>query len=294
MFPVLEIENRLIPKTTVAIRSVQVLLDVLVLAAAFAFAYMLRFEFSLQDPQIRTAAAQMVLVVVFQILILRLFGIHKFIWRYIGILEANHILKALAVASVPFLFIRFAIAGSLPFPVVPVSIVVIDFLLAAVGILGIRLIRREIYENMRFAVNSANGRGNERRSVLLIGAGRAGLITLAELKTGYNLNYQVEGFIDDDPLRQGLVISGVKVLGKTADIPRLVRELDVDHVIITIAQLSRTDMQRILGVCKEADVKVKTIPCLSDLLEEKVFVSRSRDVEVEDLLGRSPIQLDRQ
>ena len=89
-------------------------------------------------------------------------------------------------------------------------------------------------------------------------------------------------------------IGGVKVVGKTADIPRKTRELGADHVIIAIAQLSRADMQRIIGVCKKADVKVKTIPGLSDLLEEKVVLSRIRDVEVEDLLGRSPVELDRQ
>jgi FlaA1/EpsC-like NDP-sugar epimerase len=129
--------------------------------------------------------------------------------------------------------------------------------------------------------------------VLLIGAGRAGVMTLNEIKTGYKLNYDVKGFIDDNPLRENSIIGGVKVLGKTGDIPRFVRELSIDHVIITIAQLTSRDMRRIVDICETAKIKIKTIPALSDLLAEKVLVSRIRDVEVEDLLGRSPVELDR-
>jgi FlaA1/EpsC-like NDP-sugar epimerase len=293
MIPTIEIESRLIPKNTISIKAVQASLDFLTLTGAFALAYLLRFDFSIASEQLQTCFLQMLLVVPFQFFVLRLCGVHKFIWRYVGILETNRILRALILAALPLLFARFALAGNTAFTVVPLSIVILDFFLAAGGILGIRLVRREIYENMRFAKNSAKTSANERKSVLLIGAGRAGVMTLAELKTGYNLNYEVKGFIDDDPLRQGLIIGGVKVIGTTADIPRRVEELGIDHVIITIAELSRADMHRIINVCKAASVKVKTIPGLSDLLEEKVVVSGIRDVEVEDLLGRSPVELDR-
>jgi FlaA1/EpsC-like NDP-sugar epimerase len=293
MISTIEIESRLVPKNTISIKAVQTFLDLLMLTGAFALAYLLRFDFSLSNDQLQIVFLQMLFVVPFQFFVLRLFGVHKFIWRYIGILETNRILRALFFAALPLFFVRFALAGNAAFPVVPLSIVVFDFFLAASAILGIRLLRREIYENMRFARNSAKAAVNERKAVLLIGAGRAGVMTLAELKTGYNLNYEVKGFIDDDPLRQGLIISGVKVIGKTEDIPRKARELGIDHVIITIAQLSRADMHRIINVCKSAAVKVKTIPGLSDLLEENVIVNRIRDVEVEDLLGRSPVELDR-
>lgn len=294
MVPLIEIESKLVPKNTISIKVVQGGLDFLMLGGAFILAYLLRFDFSLPEEQLPVLLGHFSFVVPFQFWILRLSGVHKFIWRYIGVLESKRIVRGLILANLPILFVRITLASNGGFRVVPLSIIILDFFLAAVGIIGIRLVRREIYENMRFAMKSAAAATNEIKSVLLIGAGRAGVRTLAELKNGHDLNYEVKGFIDDDPLRQGLVIGGVKVVGKTADIPRKVRELGIDHVIVTITQLARGDMQRIVDVCKSVSVKVKTIPPLSDLLEEKISVNRIRDVEVEDLLGRSQIELDRQ
>jgi FlaA1/EpsC-like NDP-sugar epimerase len=294
MVPSIEIESKLVPKGTISIKIVQGGLDFLMLSGAFILAYLLRFDFSLPEDQQHVLLGHFLFVVPFQFFVLRLSGVHKFIWRYVGVLETKRILRGLILATLPILFVRITLAGNANFIVVPLSIIILDFFLAAIGILGIRLVRRELYENMRLAKKSAAVGPHDKKSVLLIGAGRAGVRILAELKNGYNLNYEVKGFIDDDPLRQGLIISGVKVIGKTVDIPRKVREMGIDYVIITITQLARSDMQSIIDVCKSASVKVKTIPPLSDLLDEKVIVNRIRDVEVEDLLGRSPIELDRQ
>ena len=294
MVPLIEIESKLVPKGTISIKVVQGGLDFLMLTGAFVLAYLLRFDFSIPEEHLQLALRHFLFVVPLQFFVLRFCGVHKFIWRYVGVLEAKRILRGLFLATLPILFVRITLAGNANIIVVPLSIIIFDFFLAAVGILGIRLVRRELYDNMRVAKKSAAVATSDKKSVLLIGAGRTGVMMLAELKNGYDLNYKVKGFIDDDPLRQGLVISGVKVIGKTADIPQKVLELGIDHVIITITQLSRSEMQRIINVCKSAPVKVKTIPPLSDLLEEKVVVNRIRDVEVEDLLGRSPIELDRQ
>ncbi len=294
MFPTIEIESKLIPKNNFTIKTAQIMLDVLALTTAFALAYLLRFDFDLPDHIQTNFYAQIILVVAFQMLVMRFFGVHRFIWRYVGLRETNHIARALALAALPLFLMRFAFAGGIGIKsVVPLSIVVLDFFLAVVGILGLRFARREIYENMRLAKNSEAAQFIEKKSVLLIGAGRAGVMTLTEISTGYNLNYDIKGFIDDNPLRKNLVIGGVNVVGTTADIPRRVKELGIEQVIITIARLRRADMERILKICQRADVKVKTIPALADLLDEKVIVSRIRDVEVEDLLGRNQVELDR-
>jgi FlaA1/EpsC-like NDP-sugar epimerase len=290
MFPTTQIETRWIPKKIISIRAVQAILDLTMLTGAFVLAYLLRFDFTLPPEQIQTVLVQMPLVAAFQFAVLRLCRTHKFIWRYVSILEVRRILRALLFAALPLLFVRFAFAENSTFTVIPFSIILLDFFLATAGIIGIRFVRREIYENTRIAANAAV----EKKSVLLIGAGRAGVMTLAELKTGIGMPYDIKGFIDDNPLKQGLIINGVEVVGKTAQIPQKVRELNIDQIIITIAQASRRDMKRILEICKHASVKVKTIPSLSELLLEKVIVSRIRDVEVEDLLGRVPVELDRE
>lgn len=204
--------------------------------------------------------------------------------------EMNRILMALSIVVVPLLLLRFFLPNNLYLAKVPLSIIIVDFFLAAIGIVGIRLLRREVYENMRRARTTASGL--EKKSVLLIGAGRAGVMTLAEIKNRRDCNFDIKGFIDDDSAKLSSVINGVEVIGKTENIPHLVRSLDIDHVIVTIAEASREDFQRILQICKNVPVKVKTIPGLYELLQEKVIFSRIRDVEVEDLLGRSPVSLD--
>ncbi len=294
MFPTTQIESKLIPKNLISIKAVQSGLDFCILAGALWLAYLLRFDFSLPNNQLQILVGQLLIVIPFQFFVLRFCKIHKFIWRHVSIQEMNRIVRALAFAAVPLLFVRFVFASNQSFTVVPLSIIILDFLLAAGGILGIRLLRREIYENTQFVKNSAAAAKIERKSVLLIGAGRAGVLTLTELKNGYGLNYQVKGFIDDDLLKQGLIIKGVEVVGQTKDLAQKVRELDIDQIIITIASASRRDMRRILDICKQIAVEVKTIPGLSELLDEKVTVSRIRNVEVEDLLGRSPVELDRE
>ena len=88
------------------------------------------------------------------------------------------------------------------------------------------------------------------------------------------------------------MIQGVKVIGMTRDIPRLVPELGIDHVVITIAQASRKDIRRIMEICESVPVKAQIIPGLYEILSGSVEISAMRDVEIEDLLGREPVQLD--
>lgn len=286
MFPALTFEAR----NKFPIKIIQRFLDIFILCAAFTLAYLLRFDFSLASDEIQKLFFQLLFIVPFQFLVLRLCNVHKFIWRYVSLPEMNRILIALSIVVLPLLLLRFFLPNNLYLAKVPLSIIIVDFFLAAIGIVGIRLLRREIYENMRRAGTTASVL--EKKAVLLIGAGRAGVMTLAEIKNRRDCNFDIKGFIDDDSAKLSSVINGVEVIGKTENIPHLVRSLDIDHVIVTIAEASREDFQRILQICKNVPVKVKTIPGLYELLQEKVIFSRIRDVEVEDLLGRSPVSLD--
>jgi FlaA1/EpsC-like NDP-sugar epimerase len=128
--------------------------------------------------------------------------------------------------------------------------------------------------------------------VLLIGAGRAGILTAREIQGRGEMDLVINGFVDDDPKKQLSMIYGVKVLGTTRDLPQLVRALRIDHVVISIAQATRKDFRRILDICEEIPVKVRVIPAMSEILQGRVEVSRIRNVEIEDLLGREPVHLD--
>jgi FlaA1/EpsC-like NDP-sugar epimerase len=104
--------------------------------------------------------------------------------------------------------------------------------------------------------------------------------------------FDVKGFIDDDKHKKGGSVSGIKVLGSTDDLARLVDELNIKQVVIAIDQAQGKEIRRISEICREIGVKARIVPSLHEIVHGKVSISRLRDVEIEDLLGRDPIQLD--
>jgi FlaA1/EpsC-like NDP-sugar epimerase len=187
---------------------------------------------------------------------------------------------------------------------VPISVNFVDCMLAFGGTFGLRVLRRGVYEQgkrrQRVKTNgngngSQNGigHGSSKKRVLLIGAGQAGVQIAKEIEGRGDLDFEIKGFVDDDHAKlQRSVVQGHKVLGSSTDLPRLVRSLGIDHVIITMAQASRTQIRRIVGICEDIPIKVKTIPGLYEILDGRVEISRIRDVQIEDLLGRDAVQLD--
>lgn len=276
-------------------RQLQFVLDFVTLSSAFVLAYMLRFDFALPDYEARVILVQLPLVLGLQCAALMGAGVYSFIWRYVGMAEIKAFTKAALISSLPIVMLRLWLPEDLQAFRVPLSIIVMDTVLGFGGVLGLRVLRRIWDEGFakRHRVRSNHGNGNGHgKPVLLIGAGRAGMLTAREISSRGNLNLDVKGFIDDDPQKQGSVISGIKVLGTTRDIPRLVRELEIDHLVVTVVEASRRDFRRILDICKEVPIKVRTIPGLYEILQGDVKVSRIRDIQIEDLLGREPIWLD--
>ncbi len=132
----------------------------------------------------------------------------------------------------------------------------------------------------------------ERAPTLFFGAGEAGVLAAREIEGRTDTNLDVRGFLDDDPKKQGMVIHGIPVIGTRADLPRLVKELGITQVIITIARISRKEVLRLIELCQLIPVTCRIVPGFSEVLEGKVKVTRIRDVKVEDLLDRQPVELD--
>lgn len=274
-----------------SVRGIQIALDITALAGVFLLSYLIRFDFSLPTDLFPLILAQLGLVVPLQFCFLRLFGTHRFIWRYVGITEINRILGAIAAAGIPLLVIRLFAFEPSGIAVVPLSVTIADIVLAFGAIAGLRIVRRQLYE---YRSSGKPSRYAKKKRVLLVGAGRAGLMTLAELKTRRDLRFEIVGFVDDDPAKVGSVINGVAVLGKIEKVRDLLRDRHIDEAIITIANASREQMSGILSHLKDLPLRVRTIPSISELLDDKVTISRIRDVDVADLLGRTSVELDRE
>lgn len=273
-------------------RRIQVLLDVLAIAGAFGLAYVFRFEFAIPPSHVHNLLVQLPWVVLVQVAALFAFGVYNLIWRYVGLAELRKFVGASFVGAVPLLVGRVALPEGLRDFRVPVSVTLMTAIFTFGGVLGLRVLRRIVYERFERQASARERKRGVRKPVLLVGAGRAGVLAVREILGRGDLDIEVRGFIDDDPQKLGSTIHDVKVLGTAEDIPRVVRELGIDHVVITIAKGSRAEILRIVEICDNVPVKVRIIPGLYDILQGRVSTNPIRDVEIEDLLGRDPVRLD--
>lgn len=277
------------------VTGIQVGLDLGLLVAAFAVAYLLRFDFVLPPNILRDFLIQLPIVIVVQFMALTLAGARSSIWRYTDLAHIRSFLLAGLGSALFIALLRFTMPHQMWR--VPLSVNLIDVGLAFGGAYLMRVVRRAEHEyqqkRRQHKRSSGNGNGKQMRPVLLIGAGRAGLLAAKEIEARGDMHLAIKGFVDDDRAKLGrTVVAGHRVLGSTEDLPRLVDELNIDHVIITIAKAPRHDIHRIVHTCEEIPVKVRIIPEMYEIIDGRVEISRIRDVQIEDLLGRQPVELD--
>jgi FlaA1/EpsC-like NDP-sugar epimerase len=273
-------------------RQFQFLLDVLVLVLAFVVSYGLRFDFFIPVDHVKSLMVQLPLVILIQFGAMHVFGIYSFVWRYIGMAEVAAFLKAAWWSFLPLLVLRLTLPDDFAQWRVPLSIILMTTVFGFGGLLGMRVLRRALYERYEMKSRGGASKNGRLKPVLLVGAGQAGVLAAREITNRGDMGLEIRGFIDDDPEKQGSVIYGVKVIGTTRDLPRLAPELGIDHVVITIARASRTDIRRIVAICESIPVRAQIIPGLYQILSGSVEISAIHDVEIEDLLGRDSVILD--
>jgi FlaA1/EpsC-like NDP-sugar epimerase len=271
-------------------RSLRTVLDITVLSLAYWLAFLFRFEL-----QITSAGASVLLVswpyvIAIQYAALAAFGIPRMAWRYVSMSDVLRALVAMSCGGAVLVILRLLtpLTGH-SMLVVPVGVLAMDFVLAFVGLVGVRAawrLRSEVRARRRRMVEG------ERHRVLLIGAGEAGVIVLREIMNRPDLGLLPVGFIDDDPAKLGTHIGGLKVLGTTEHIGELAERVRAKRTLITIANASGAEMRRITNYCREAGLDTKIIPGIYEIVGAKVNLSRIREVAIEDLLGREPVSLD--
>ncbi len=167
-----------------------------------------------------------------------------------------------------------------------------DTFFAFAGLLALRVLRRFVYETSEKRTFQLGKRRKIRKSTLIIGAGRLGAATIKEVLGRADTELDVKGFIDDDRRKKGGSVGGIKVLGTTDDLARLADELNINQVVLAVDQTNSKDIRRILDICRAIPVKAQIVPSLNEIAHGRVSVSRIRDVQIEDLLGREPVELD--
>jgi len=272
-------------------RVLQVAADAVLVALAYFLAFQLRF---LDQPhgwphRYEVLFAQSVgFVVAGKLIVFAGFGLYQKWWRYVSGRDFMLILRAVAVASA-LLVVVFAVAK--PFGhTLPRSVEVIDFILTLILVAGARLAVRLIVER------PTRGARLPKHEVLVVGAGSGGQMVVRELQLNPNLGATAIGFVDDDPRKRGMRMLGLKVLGSTKQIEKILDETNPDEVVIAIPSAPGNLRGRIVAACRERAIPVRTLPTVFELLRGGVQLNKQlREVRVEDVLGREPIvrELDR-
>lgn len=163
-------------------------------------------------------------------------------------------------------------------------------LIIVTGVVGYRVTLRLILTEWPY--KSTSKENNNRKNVLIIGAGEAARIVIRTLKTTMRDTYHIVGLIDDNVNKINYVISGNKIIGTRKDIPKVCKEKNVELILFTISNISNKDRKDILGICQETNCKVRILPGTKDIIKNKNLMDSFRDVEIEDLLGRDIVKLD--
>jgi FlaA1/EpsC-like NDP-sugar epimerase len=264
------------------IRTLLAMLHDLVAAAfAWSFAYLLRFNFDPPDNYLDNMMHTLLWVTPLQGVIFWRFGLYQGLWRYASVTDLRRIFLAVltAAALIPLeLWMLLNI-------VVPRAVLVFNPVLLLLIMGGSRFVYRlwkeqGLYRNIRLYGEP----------VLVLGADDAAVNLSKEL--GRSKDWRLVGFLDDDTLKHGHSLNGIKVLGALDALPQWAARLSVTQVIIAMPSGSHQVRKRAIKLCNQAGLKVLTVPSFDDLLSGRVAISQLRAVELDDLLGRDPVELD--
>ena len=255
------------------------LFQALLISFSLVLAWLLRFDYSL--PYRRMLLVAIPVLIFIRLAAIARFGLLHGWWKYTGLSDALDISKAVLLGSGAFILAMHYGLGLKGFPR---SVYMLEPLLTATFLVGVRIFSRILAESVRLDRASS-------KKVLLIGAGIAAQTAVREMKR-LNCGYAALGYVDDDRSKHGLKIHGVQVVGSVKDLPMLIEQWPVDEVLIAVPSATGKQMQRFVEICEQANVKFRTMPALSDIISGRVRISEFRDVRVEDILGRDPVEID--
>lgn len=248
---------------------------------SLVLAWLLRFDYSLPDRS--TLLLALAILIPMRLIAIWRFGLLHGWWKYTGASDVVDVLKAVSIGSIAFVLTVHYLLGLHGFPR---SVYVLEPVLTAGLLIGVRVFSRLVAESVRQDIVSAS-------KIMLIGAGVAAQTVIHEIKRPKS-GYAVIGCLDDDPSKDGMKIGGVPVLGNVDKLVDMVERYMPDEVLIAVPSASNRQMKRFVEICERAQVKFRTVPALRDVIHGKVAVSQFRNVRVEDLLGRDPVNVDLQ
>ncbi len=276
-------------------RPLIILAHIAVFAASLMFSFLLAYNmrftrnwFLNQYPYL------LFFFIVIKLIVFSLFGQHRGWWRYVGISDLLGILRASLVSTliiVIFWYVGFMSTTSIrqKFPnitEVPQGVFLADMFATVLLLAGLRMLIRLYYEEFRTADS-----GRLKR-FLIVGAGNTGESLLREIHRMSVTEYEVIGFIDDDPAKQGINIHGIPVLGNVEELPQICEDRNIEEIAIAMPSATHQQLRRVIQICEGTKIRFRIVPSITDIASGRFSVSQIRDVDINDLLGRKVVELD--
>ena len=260
------------------------------LLLSFLLAYNMRFSRSWLVEQYPIL---LLFFVVIKLVVFGLFKEYRGWWRYVGISDLIGILRASLVSTLIIVVLWYAFISTTAvrqalkaITEVGQGIFMADMFATVLLLAGLRMAIRLYYEEFR-----TEERGPLKR-FLIVGAGDAGEALLRDIHQRSSAEYEVIGFIDDDPAKQGTYIHGIQVLGRVEELPKVCKEHNIEEIAIAMPAASHRELRRVIRVCEGTKLRFRTVPSITDIASGKFRVSQIRTVDINDLLGREAVELD--
>ena len=262
------------------------------LMLAFLLASNMRFESSWFVEQYPSL---LIFFIIVKLIIFGLFKQYRGWWRYVGISDLIGIASASLVSTLIIVSSWFIMLNTTSLrrsfqnlTEIGQSVFMLDMFATILLLSGLRMVIRLYYEEFR-TVES----GRLKR-FLIVGAGNTGEALLRDVHRMSVAQYEVIGFIDDDPAKKGISIHGIAVLGTVEQLPSICKDRNIDEIAIAMPSATHKQLRRVIQVCEGTKIRFGTVPSMTDIASGKFSVSQIRDVDINDLLGREVINLDLQ
>lgn len=237
----------------------RLVVDGLIAGTAFYLAFLARYDGRIPTFEHGQCLVWLAPIIVGTLAIQTVFGLHKHKWRYVGIYDLFQVLESYAAFSFVLLCLRLLLPLTKPYDFyrLPISVIAIQFMIALLGAVGVRYLRRLIHER-----SAGKDEEDSLRRILLVGAGHHGITVAREMVLTRGV--RVVGFVDDDPYKIGAVIGGVPVLGPVSALTEVVGKHKVDEVLICVPPAGQKKLS--MDLPKELSARTKIVPTLDEIL----------------------------
>ncbi|MDO4943274.1 MAG: nucleoside-diphosphate sugar epimerase/dehydratase [Lachnospiraceae bacterium] len=261
--------------------------DCVMIACIIVTSLLVRFDlrFRSVEPMFwKSVITYLPIGVISTLIIFIIFKLYSSMWRFASVEEAMHIVLACLAACIVQVLTIFYIMH-LP---IPRSYPLFFGMQLLIGTAAIRFGYRGFRVLRAYFIHGSD----ETIRTMIIGAGKGGEVLINEMRNSKYIDHEAVCIIDDDPAKLGTYIHGVRVVGDRTKISQAVNDYNVKEIVFAIPSMKPSERKEILDYCKETCCNVKLIPGIYQMVNEEVSISRLKNVEIEDLLGRDPIRND--